>query len=279
MQRVCILVDGENFRHNIVDLFENFSREDYLPKLADWQGFFDWVVRSVATEQSVRVRTYWYVVEHVDFLPYRFPHPERDPSALERLLRRSAQIRPLLNNVGEEEKLKVMREQVERLQRHRDAMQRRFEGWRRIQHAIATRHEAIEFRRAGAILYDLFNRTFGSEKAVDVKLAIDLLMLRDIYDMVIIVSGDQDYVPAVQVVKDFGKRVVNIAFETRGGKLLPGGAWRLNQITDRMHRIPHGDLARFLKIEQIQRASPSVRYPNDRVFPVQDTPPRGRQVP
>jgi hypothetical protein len=33
-----------------------------------------------------------------------------------------------------------------------------------------------------------------------------MLMLRDIYDTAIIVSGDQDYVPAAQVLKDAGTR-------------------------------------------------------------------------
>ena len=36
--KACIFVDGENFRHSIVDLFDKFQREDYLPKTADWTG-------------------------------------------------------------------------------------------------------------------------------------------------------------------------------------------------------------------------------------------------
>jgi uncharacterized LabA/DUF88 family protein len=86
------------------------------------------------------------------------------------------------------------------------------------------------------------------EKAVDVKPATDLIMLRHISDVALIVSGDQDYVPAVQVVKDFGKRVVNVTFKTRGGKLLPGGAWRLNQATDWTLEIPYDALSNHLNI-------------------------------
>jgi hypothetical protein len=36
--------------------------------------------------------------------------------------------------------------------------------------------------------------------------------------------GDQNYVPAVQAVKDLGKRVINICFSTKNGNLLPGGS-------------------------------------------------------
>lgn len=127
-------------------------------------------------------------------------------------------------------------------------MSKRFGGWTSIQEGIATRHDAIEFRHAGAIQYDLFRRSFGQEKAVDVKLASDLIVLRDIYEVAVILSGDQDYVPAVQVVKDSGRRVVNVSFQTRSGRLLPGGARRLNQVTDRSLIVTHNDLARYLRL-------------------------------
>jgi hypothetical protein len=118
------------------------------------------------------------------------------------------------------------------IQAREGVMNKRFDGWIAVQDGIARRHKAIEFRRAGAMKYDLFISQLGREKAVDVKLASDMITLRDIYDVAIIVSGDQDYVPAVEVIKDCGKQVVNVAFLTRGGQLLPGGARRLNQITD-----------------------------------------------
>jgi hypothetical protein len=104
-----------------------------------------------------------------------------------------------------------------------------------------------------AIQYNLFNEELGPEKAVDVKLATDMIILKDIYDIAVIVSGDQDYVPAVRVIKDFGRHVVNVAFETRGGKLLPGGAWRLNQITDWSLKIRYEDFKKFLNLPPISK--------------------------
>ena len=68
-----------------------------------------------------------------------------------------------------------------------------------------------------------------------------MIVLRDIYDIAVIVSGDQDYVPAVKVVKDFGKIVVNVAFLARNGRLLPGGARRLNHLTDDSIEIGYED--------------------------------------
>jgi uncharacterized LabA/DUF88 family protein len=52
------------------------------------------------------------------------------------------------------------------------------------------------------------------EKGVDVRLAIDLVRFgaNNLYDVAIIVSGDGDYAPAVEAVKDMGRNVINIFF-------------------------------------------------------------------
>lgn len=135
----------------------------------------------------------------------------------------------------------------EELKRLRSRIQQRFDGWTAIQDAIARNVNALEFRRAGAITYNLFTREFVAEKAVDVKLATDLLELRGIYDVAVILSGDQDYVPAVQAIKDSGKRVMNVCFLKRDGQLLPGGARRLNQCTDRIIEFPYDTLMAFMR--------------------------------
>ena len=55
-ERVCVFVDGENFRHNIVDLFDQFDQGDYLPQGADWAALFNWLVQE-ASDGGNRVRT------------------------------------------------------------------------------------------------------------------------------------------------------------------------------------------------------------------------------
>ena len=230
-KRVCVFVDGENFRHTIGNLFTGFDRSRYLPRSADWAKLFDSLVKEVSPDGE-RVRTYWYVVEHMDFFPYRFPNVETDTEKLRRLLGKDQRIEAELHGLSGADLTGRMSAIVSRLRNRETEMRRRFDGWIAIQNGIASRHRAIEFRRAGAIRYNLFDDSLGPEKAVDVKLATDLIVLRDIYDVAVIVSGDQDYVPAVESVKDFGRSVVNVAFETRGGRLLPGGARRLNHVTD-----------------------------------------------
>lgn len=244
-KKCCVFVDGENLRHAIVDLFENeFDQRDYLPKRADWGGFYDWLVRKASPDLE-RVRTYWYTIEQLDIFPYHFPS---DQEKLKRLLCKDPTHAKEISDLQGQALRQQMQAIVDELKRREEAQRSRFRGWMTVQDGISLRHPAIEFRRAGAIRYNLFDRRLGAEKAVDVKLATDLIMLRDIYDLAIIVSGDQDYVPAVQVVKDAGKTVINVAFETRSGKLLPGGARRLNQVTDSNFPIPYGEFKAHLNL-------------------------------
>ena len=46
----------------------------------------------------------------------------------------------------------------------------------------------------------------------------------------------------VEVIKDSGKRAINVVFRTRGGRLLPGGARWLNEITDWSLEVKYDDL-------------------------------------
>lgn len=243
--RVCIFVDGENFRHSIGNLFSEFHRSDYLPKTADWTSLFDWVVNE-ATGDGSRVRTYWYVVASVDFYPYSFPDANTQTDRLVRLLSEHLPFKTQLATLEGDSLRAEMENIVDQLKEQQNQMVNRANGWVVMQNGIAGRHKAVEFRRAGTITYNLFERRLQVEKAVDVKLATDLIMLRDIYDVALIFSGDQDYVPAVEVVKDSGKRVINVAFRTRGGQLLPGGARRLNQVTDWSFEIGYNILGQYL---------------------------------
>jgi uncharacterized LabA/DUF88 family protein len=231
-KRVCIFVDGENLRHSIVDLFPTeFDPTDHLPK-TDWSTLFDELSqRAIGTGYEL-VRAYWHVVQYLEFFPYGLNRLRKQPQDLQKVLSKYPQFKQELDGLSGtllDSKMNVLTDELENRQR---TMRNRFDGWNSIHNAIALRNRSVEFRPSGAIRYNLFDESLGKEKAVDVKLATDMIVLGDIYDCAVIVSGDQDYVPAVQHVKDMGKRVVNVSFRTRSGKLLPGGARRLNQMTD-----------------------------------------------
>lgn len=249
-KKACIFVDGENLRYSLCDLFEGeFPREDYLPRKADWRAFFDDLVRQAGAE--LRLRAYWYVVNHIDFWPYRLSLRDHDAVELEGVLRKNGRFNDEMSAIADE-KLRRRRclEMAEELIRRQRLMQSRFDGWKEFQDGIMLRHEAVEFRRAGWVPYDLFWERMRNEKAVDVKLATDLLEFRQNYDIAIIVSGDGDYVPAVERVKDSGRHVVNVAFLKRDGSLVPGGARRLNMVADGRLDLDYGTVKRFMGLEE-----------------------------
>jgi uncharacterized LabA/DUF88 family protein len=249
-KKACIFIDGENLRHSLVDLFSpTFNTADYLPKKADWDAFFKNLVG--AGNAELRLRAYWYVVDEIDFFPYGLSRhlKNKDFVTLEAVLCKHKPNAVRLSGIADPTiKQATITTIAEGLIRDEASLKRRFEGWKIIQDGIAHAFESVEFRRSGSIRYDLFTQRFGQEKGVDVKLATDLLKLEDIYDVGIIVSGDGDYVPAVQVVKDWGKHIINVSFLKKNGGLLPGGARRLNQNTDRAIEVAYADMKAFMKI-------------------------------
>lgn len=62
-------------------------------------------------------------------------------------------------------------------------------------------------------------RVVHQEKETDVRLAIDMVLgaVRDDYDIAVVVSGDTDFVPAIEAVRQFGKRVVWAHFPHQRG--------------------------------------------------------------
>lgn len=248
--KVCIFVDGENLRHSINDLFpKEFGIGDYLPKDARWTDFFDHITEIVTNNKNDRLRTYWYVIEHVDFYPYKLPKVTDNLKGLVRLLEKNPDFKAALKHKENQELTDEANKIREELIKEQNEFNKRFRGWQTIQNAITNKHDSIEFRRSGAIRYNLFKKELSNEKAVDVNLAVDMVLLKDNYDVAIIVSGDQDFVPSVQAVKNAGKKVVNVAFQRRDCRLLPGGARRLNDITDLHISVSYDDSKKYFNFE------------------------------
>lgn len=244
-KKVCIFIDGENLRHSIIKLFPEFDKRKYLPK-AEWDSLFDWIVEK-SIPGAERVRSYWYVVKGIDFIPSNISLLEKKGDTI--FLDKSPK------NTERREKYEAAKNKKEFVAKYfadlkdkQGKMRARARGWDTIHELIEGSSRSVEFRKVGTIKYDLLTQKLCDEKAVDVHLAVDMVTLKDIYDVAVILSGDQDYVPAVRAVKDSGKRVVNVAFLKEDGHLLPGGARRLGQTTDWSLEVTHADLKKFLKL-------------------------------
>ena len=244
--RVCVFVDGENFRHSILRLFaeDGFKESDYLPP-ADWGSFFNYVASRAADVFAIGdwrlVRTYWYVVDAVD------QHPRlSDGNAVQFCAQHKEQIDAMIHDdklpqvTGKESALAFFA-------RRRDAVSAEFEGRKNVQRKIARSHRSLEFRRSGAISYNVLKDKRGSEKTVDVNMAVDILQLHNIYDICVIVSGDQDYTPVIAAAKNLGKMVCNVSFSDRNNRQ-PFSSIRLNEITDGHFSVKYGEMKKLMNI-------------------------------
>jgi len=261
--RVCIFVDGENLRFSINDLFSPryFKKSDHVPIKADWGAWFDNLAqKSVVVGEARRTRTYWFVTESVRFYPPLIHFQMNEAERLAWLTRNADSIskskfiekprKEELKSGIDDEKLAALQRITDGLKGRKGRIGNQFYSNHHLQNQIAEKNRAVEFCRSGEINYDLFRRKYGQEKTVDVNLALAMVLRVPIYDTAVIVSGDQDYVPAVQQVKNLGKHVVNVSFEAQDGRLLPGGAKKLNEVTDWSLQIPFAEFQTALGLTE-----------------------------
>lgn len=210
--------------------------------------------------EARRIRTYWFVTESVRFYPPlahskmidadRLVWLDKNRNNLSKSQLIDQGIKDVLNSGTDEEKIEVLQKITDELNGRKGRIRNQFNSNHHLQNQIAEKNQAVEFCRSGEINYDLFRRKYGQEKTVDLNLALAMVLRASIYDTAVIVSGDQDYVPAVQQVKNLGKHVVNVSFETPEGRLLPGGAKKLNEVTDWSLQIPFADFQTALGLTE-----------------------------
>ena len=136
------------------------------------------------------------------------------------------------------------------LWRRFDQAKKIFERQQWAQNDLARKCRSLEFRRSGSVGFDVFADRCMDEKTVDANLSLDMLLLKDIYDVAVILSGDQDFVPAARAAKNAGKIVVNAAFYGgRGRGFFPKGAEKLNQVVDWRIIVDHADFRKYLGLD------------------------------
>lgn len=84
----------------------------------------------------------------------------------------------------------------------------------------ADMHEDIEKRGYELVLrkqsYNSKKKEGSTQKEVDVKMALEMYIMakEDKYDVAIVVSGDRDFLPAIEEIKACGKKVIVAAFKS-----------------------------------------------------------------
>lgn len=211
--RTVIFIDGRNFRYNlrafgfqpIVD-DKSPKREPYRldEKHFHWKTFFEGVITKFdeATKQQHRlIRAYWYTAETIR--PF-----EISEWRIQEILDK---YRKSYKELDRDLIIKLAKEWWEREHNYfENTKQKIFEG-------IQRKVDFLEFKYTGEYVvqpfqvYRLFKGKDESfvylaqkkgEKGVDVGISVDMIAKMPNYDVAILVSGDADFRPVVQYVKD-----------------------------------------------------------------------------
>lgn len=83
--------------------------------------------------------------------------------------------------------------------------------------------------------------TAAAEKGVDAALVTDLLSLawQKAYEVAVLVSGDADYIPAVEYVQSQGLKVINAAWPSKGYEL-QGACWATFSLNGLIPKLSRG---------------------------------------
>lgn len=88
---------------------------------------------------------------------------------------------------------------------------RSLDGMKRFHHGVQTSTDLIDILDIGHWKVDFFSQSC-EEKGLDTRLAVDMVALEGNYDVAIVVSGDADSIPSIDLMKRRGKHVGAVEF-------------------------------------------------------------------
>lgn len=92
-----------------------------------------------------------------------------------------------------------------------DDKKRTLEGMKRFHHGVQSSTDLIDILEIGHWKVDFFAHTC-EEKGLDTRLAVDMIALENNYDIAVVVSGDADSIPSIDLMKRRGKHVGAVEF-------------------------------------------------------------------
>lgn len=231
MRRAVIFVDGANFYHQLRRL--HIAIED----VKNWDSFFGNLI-----EEYRLVRVYWYQIARV-----------QDQSiTVESLKRYLDQKRMTLQQLGQHWSNKDRKsvtfakegDAVTRIRQWLDQKMNQVASQHRQFDRILDTCKRLEFKRVGILKCDPYVGESIGSKGDDVAMAVDLVSLAPYYDTALIVSGDYDFAPAIQRVKDMLKEVISIQFANSKGTI--GVSQSFKRLTDDIRVLTKEEMRKFL---------------------------------
>jgi uncharacterized LabA/DUF88 family protein len=92
-----------------------------------------------------------------------------------------------------------------------EGKKRTLEKMKRFHHGVQSSTDLIDVLEVGHWKVDFFSYTC-EEKGLDTRLAVDMVALESNYDVAVVVSGDADSIPSIDLMKRRGKHVGAVEF-------------------------------------------------------------------
>jgi len=219
MIRFAFFVDGSN-------LFG--SLKGMALEVPDYQKFFDHLYRSAESQWrsttgasagvlTVLQRVYWYQVGSIDqwnlddaqaqaVLKERFDESKQIKAGYMSAAGKANAGKPQTDVA-----LKAWSLCFEEFKAWYEGKKAILAGMKRFHHGVQTSTDLIDILEIGHWKVDFFNHSC-EEKGLDTRLAVDMVALEENYDVAVVISGDADSIPSIDLMKRRGKHVGAVEF-------------------------------------------------------------------
>lgn len=180
--RVLILIDADNFRNGVANIARSRGQFRYVDYYKINKFILDYLSNNLQYQNCklVHLRTYLYSGEYTD-----------------NLIRR---IESTIKRENDEVRRKVLREKLESAQKNKK-VQIDFLRLAKNYYFFEVRTKPLQFSPSKISIF---------QKGIDVQIAVDLVEFsyKNVFDIVVLLSGDIDLLESVRTAKRLGKHVI-----------------------------------------------------------------------
>ncbi|MDA8028181.1 MAG: NYN domain-containing protein [Nitrospiraceae bacterium] len=256
IQKTVIFIDGQNFKKDL-QKYRFKAAGHNLPeyrldeKHFHWEEFFRQAILSISEQTRIPhrlLRVYWYNTQATTPL-HRYDRAVRDivdqyhdqfpdllPSVVESLAQRWHQHqRDLLSRAKEEV--------FDDIQKRTSFLEFKYVG-QLVLRPYKVKEIVRDRDREGSFLYQ---GTVEGEKGVDIGITIDMISKMAHYDAAVLISGDTDFVPLIQYLKDALKLVYSLSLSRGEPGQIQLFSPQIKNAVDYFHVVPEKEmLGRYL---------------------------------
>ncbi len=254
--KTVIFIDGQNFKKDL-QKFRFKAAGHNLPeyrldeKHFLWEDFFRQAISVFSDQTRIPhrlLRVYWYNTQATTPLhrydravrdiidQYREIYPDLTPPLVESLAQRWHQHqRELLSRAKEEV--------FDDIQKRTSFLEFKYVG-QLVLRPYKVKELLRDKDREGSFLYQ---GTVEGEKGVDIGITIDMISKMAHYDAAVLISGDTDFIPLIQYLKDSLKLVYSLSLSRGEQGQLQLFSPQIKNAVDYFHVVPEKDmLGRYL---------------------------------